>query len=139
MEHLPGRRTFSGTLTAADRAVAERHRTILCTRRAESRHVTRTTEQWRERATAFGEKPAVQQISQRVIGAVSLFDRRFSVLQESSFAGSASRCKAYWTTLKSSTLWEEARRALPLLVGGARLRAADGTLARKRKTTRGGW
>ena len=139
MEHLPGRRTFSGTLTAADRAVAERHRTMLCTRRAESRRVTRTTEQWRERAIVFGEKPTVQQAALRIVGAVTVFDRRFAVIREVAFAGSSSRSKAFWTTLAARVLWEESCRALPLLVGGARLRAANGTLDRKRTSTSLGW
>ena len=139
MKELPGRRTLSGKLTAADRQVAQRHRDMLRVRREESRRVERTSEQWHERAIAFGERPTVQQAALRIVGAVTLFDRRFAVLREVGFAGSSSRSKAYWTTLAARVLWEESRRALPLLIGGARLRAADGTLARKRTSTRCGW
>ena len=115
---------------------------MLRTRREESRRVARTWEQWQERAVAFAERSTVQQAALRIVGAVTLVDRRFAVLREVAFAGSTSRSKAFWTTLAfqpTSTLWEEARRALPLLVGGAQLRGDGGALQPKRWSTRAGW
>ena len=142
MKDLPGRRRFSDKLTGSDVQVAQRHREMLRTRREESRRVARTAEQWRERAAAFAERPTVQQAASRIVDAVTVYDRRFAVLREVAFPGQTGRSKAFWTALgfqPTSTLWAEARLALPLLVGAERLRGTGGALEPKRKSTRAGW